>query len=98
MEWVQSRISNLGKVFDTMVELTFCAHASTYDHSHSYCLRQRLECAQQGLSLVSRAIFIYGHEDVFIAKNSSHSEQSCKDIRYHVERVVQVDGKEVLVV
>lgn len=47
--------------------------------------------------MVVGAILIYGDKDVLVAEYGRDTEESGKEVRNDVERIVEVDGKEILV-
>lgn len=90
-------IPDLCQVLDTMVELTSGSHRSPNDDSQSDCPGERVKDAQESFRLVVGAVLVDRHVNIVITEDSGGPKERGEDIRNDVERVVQVDGEEVLV-
>lgn len=91
-------VPHLREVFDTMVERTTSTHRHTDRHAETHRPTQRVENTQQGLRLISRAVLIYRDVHIVVPEDGSHPEERREKVWKNVERVVQVDSEEVLVV
>ena len=97
MKGHHGRVSNLGQVFDTMVERSSGSHRGTDDDPHPHDPRQRVKDPEERLGLVVGPVLVDRDEDVVIPQNPGRPEHRREQVRNDVKRVVEVDGKEVLV-
>ena len=90
-------VSNLGQVFNTMVESSPRPHRSPDDDPHPDDPSERVKDLQQRLGLIVGTVLVDGHKHVVIPQHSGRPEHGREEIRNDVKRVVQVDGEKVLV-
>ena len=72
-------------------------HGRPNRHTHPNRSGERVKDAQERLRLVRGTIFVYGDEDIWVAEDGSNPEESREEVGNDVERIVEVDGEEVLV-
>lgn len=90
-------VSNLSEVLDSVVEVSSRPHRGSDLDPKARRLGEGIKDAEESLGLVGRSVFVDGDVDVVVPEDSSDSEERSKEIGNDVERVVKVDGKEVLV-
>ena len=91
-------IAHLREVLDAVVERTARTHRRPDRHAHADTARERVKNAQERLRLVRRPVLVDRHVDVVVPKDGSDPEERREQVWDDVERVVEVDGEEVLVV
>lgn len=91
-------VPHLGEVLDTVVERAARAHRRLDLHAQADRPAQGVVDAEERLRLVRRAVLVYRHIHVLVAEDGGHPEERREQVRDDVERVVQVDREEVLVV
>jgi len=80
-----------------VVERSSGTHARADGYSHADGAGEGIVDTQEGFGLVGGTVFVYGHEDVLVSQDRSHAEEGRKEVWDNIERVVEVDSKEVLV-
>ena len=98
MERYESGISHFSQIFDTMVKIApRSPRGANFDPQPSRPTK-RVEYPQEGFRLIVGPILVDRHVDVLETKDGRDLEESRKQVGYDIERVIQVDSKEVLVV
>lgn len=90
-------IPDLGQVLDSVVERSSRSHRRPDLDPQTSRSGDGVKDLEQGLGLVRRTVLVDGHVDVVVAQDGGHAEQGCKEVRDDVERVVEVDREEILV-
>lgn len=85
------------EIFDAVIERAARALRRADDDAHADGARERVEDAQERLGLVRRAVLVDGDEHVVVPEDGGDAEERGEDVGDDVERVVEVDGEEVLV-
>ena len=98
MERHESSVPHFRQIFYTMVEVAPRSHRGANLDPQSSRPAERVKYPQEGFCLIVRPILVDRHVDVLETKNGRDLEESRKKVGYDVERVVQVDSKEILVV
>lgn len=90
-------VSNFGKILDAVIERTARALRCSDSNPQTNGASESVKNTEERLCLVGRTILVYGHKNVVVTKESRDAEEGRKEVWNDVERVVKVDGKEVLV-
>jgi len=98
MERYESGVSHFSQIFDTMVKITPRSHRGANFDPQPSRPTKRIKYPQEGFCLIVRPILVDRHVDVLETKDGRDLEESRKQVGYDIERVIQVDSKEVLVV
>ena len=98
MQWHERSVPHLRQVLYSVVERTASTHRGPNGHPHADTPTQRIEYPEERLRLIRRPVLVYRHVHVGVAQNGRHAEEGSEQIWDDVERVVEVDGEEVLVV
>ena len=97
MERHERGVAHLGEVLDAVVERAARALRGPDGDPQAHASAERIEDAEESLGLVRRAVLVNRDVHVVVAEDSCNSEEGSEEIRDDVERVVEVDGEEVLV-
>lgn len=91
------RVPDLGEVFDPMVERSSGSHRGTDDDPHPDHPSERVKDPEERLGLVVGSVLVDRDEDVVVPQHAGRPEHGREQVRNDVKRVVEVDGKKVLV-
>lgn len=97
VKWYKGSISDFGKILDTVVERAPCALRGTDGNPEANRARERIEDAEKCFRLVGGTILVYRDKDVVVTKDGRDTKEGRKKVRNDIERIVKVDGKEILV-
>jgi len=90
-------VSHLREVLDAVIESTPLPHRCANGDAHANAACERVKYAQESLRLVCRPVLVDRDKDIMVPKNGCYAKERCKEVRDDVERVVQIDSKEIFV-
>lgn len=97
MEGNKCSIANFSEVLDTVVERTTCALGCADGDAKSDGAGDCVENAENGLCLIRGAVLVDGYKDVVVTEDSRDAEERREEVWDDIERIVEVDGKKVMV-